>query len=186
MRRFMEGMGWLEDDSELISISESVMFTCLLAGVTKTTPALSGSCSVTVLTGSGLLRASISCRWLSRLGSRCWATTMGASKSSGREETSPESAPIPPAEDPTTTRCVNELFATGPPSRLPCGCWAGAYYPRLTTRCKDRTLTMYLTMLGTRPHGRPFWMYNAVAEDVESLRGLLRVACYASGRGLIE
>ena len=28
----------------------------------------------------------------------------GAPKSSGKEETSPESAPIPPAEDPTTTR----------------------------------------------------------------------------------
>ena len=45
------------------------------------------------------------------MGSRCWDTTIGASKSSGREETSPERAPILPADDPTTTRCVNELFA---------------------------------------------------------------------------
>ena len=35
----MEGMGGLEDGSELRSIAESVMFTCLLAGTTKTTPA---------------------------------------------------------------------------------------------------------------------------------------------------
>ncbi|MCD6054654.1 MAG: hypothetical protein K0Q96_1846 [Rubrobacteraceae bacterium] len=39
MSRFMEGMGWPEAGSELRSISESVMFTCLLAGTTKTTPA---------------------------------------------------------------------------------------------------------------------------------------------------
>ena len=37
--RFMEGMGGPEDGSEEKSISESVMFTCLLAGTTKTTPA---------------------------------------------------------------------------------------------------------------------------------------------------
>ena len=37
--RFMEGMGGPEDGSEERSISESVMFTCLLAGTTKTTPA---------------------------------------------------------------------------------------------------------------------------------------------------
>src|SRR5215211_494277 len=153
MRRFMEGMGWPEDDSELISISESVMFTCLLAGVTKTTPALSGSCSVTVLTGSGLLRASISCRWLSRLGSRCWATTMGASKSSGREETSPESAPIPPAEDPTTTRCVKSY----PPMLL----LTGAHNHDPGAR---KVLIIYLTVLRTRLRQRG-WMYNAVAES---------------------
>src|SRR5919112_2973690 len=133
MRRFMEGIGWPEDGSELRSISESVMFTCLLEGTTKTTPARRGWCSVTVFTGSGLLRASIFCRWLSRLGSRCWATTMGASKSSAREETSPERAPTPPAEDPTTTRCVNELSANAPPCRLPCRYSPGAPDPRKTT-----------------------------------------------------
>src|SRR5215216_4914422 len=119
------------------------MFTCLLEGTTKTIPACSGSCSVTVFTGSGLLRASISCRWLSRLGSRCWATTMGASKSSGREETSPESAPTPPAEEPTTTRCVNELSANGPPCQLPCGCSPGAHPEKRPMQAQDTNHVFY-------------------------------------------
>ena len=75
-----------------------------------------------------MARSSISrSGWLSRLGSRCWDTTMGASKSSGREETMPERTPSPPAEDPTKTRCVKVLSANAPPRRLPCGSSTGAH-----------------------------------------------------------
>src|SRR5262249_7094303 len=65
-----------------------------------------------VRTGSVLRRDRISCRWLGRVGSRCCAITMGAGKSLGRVATSVESASIPPADEPTTTRCENgELVA---------------------------------------------------------------------------
>ena len=52
---------------------------------------------------------------------------MGASKSSGRDETMPERAPSPLAEYPTKTRCVKVLSANAPPRQLPCGCSPGAH-----------------------------------------------------------
>jgi hypothetical protein len=74
-----------------------------LAGTTKTTPASNGSSACAVRTGSVLRRERISFKLLSLSGSRCWAMTRGAGKSSGRAETSSESVFIPPAEEPTTT-----------------------------------------------------------------------------------
>src|SRR5438105_2231648 len=43
-------------------------------------------------------------RLLGRLGSRCWASTIGAGKSAGKVLTKIERASTPPAEEPTTTR----------------------------------------------------------------------------------
>ena len=65
--------------------------------------------SVTVRTGRVLRRARICSRWLVRLGSRCWAITIGAGKSVRSVVTSVRSASIPPADAPTTTRWENRL-----------------------------------------------------------------------------
>src|SRR5579883_3039413 len=93
------------------SMDESLICTSRLEGTTKMTPGSSGWCvaSVTVRTGSVLRRERISPRWLGRVGSRCCAMTMGAGKSLGRVETTEESASMPPAEEPITTRCENDL-----------------------------------------------------------------------------
>ncbi len=118
IKRSTEGLG-RPAESTRRSISLSVTFACRFAGTTKITPALKGSWSVTVLTGSLVLRERISSRWLSRSGSRCWATTIGAGKSTGRFENSCESASMPPADEPTTTRCENEsvpLSGNAPPT----------------------------------------------------------------------
>src|SRR5689334_22753934 len=68
------------------------------------TPASSGSWSRAVRTGSVLWRARMSPRWLGRVGSRCWAMTMGAAKAGGSVATSVERASMPPADAPMTTR----------------------------------------------------------------------------------
>jgi hypothetical protein len=75
-----------------------------LEGTTKTTPASRGAWSVMVRTGSVLRRERIRSRWLARFRSGCWEITIGAGKSSGSVETSSESASMPPAEVPITTR----------------------------------------------------------------------------------
>jgi hypothetical protein len=63
--------------------------------------------SVTVITGTAERRSRIPVSWLGRLGSRCWARTIGAGKFSGRPETRMPSASMPPAEEPTTTRWLD-------------------------------------------------------------------------------
>src|SRR5437764_6825313 len=59
---------------------------------------------MTSSTGNGVRLRRMLSRLLGRLGSRCWARTIGAGKSAGRLLTSTESASTPPAEEPTTTR----------------------------------------------------------------------------------
>nr|WP_165373709.1 MULTISPECIES: hypothetical protein [Sorangium] len=54
-------------------------------------------------TGSSLRRRRTSPRWLSRLGSRCWAITIGAGNGARKVERSVQRASMPPAEQPTTT-----------------------------------------------------------------------------------
>jgi hypothetical protein len=128
-----------------------------------------------------LCSARISCRWVLRLGSRCWATTMGASKSSGSEETMPKRAPIPPAEDPTTTRCVKVSSANAPPHRPPCGCSPGAHkHDPESMPPSPKALLAYSTMPWRLPHHGSCWMYKAVAEDVGLMGGPRQSA---SGRG---
>src|SRR3954466_2245939 len=83
----------------------SVIETCQFAGTTYATPGRSSASRSTVCTGILLARPRISCRWLVRRGSRCWAITMGAVKSAGSVESTAESASIPPAEAPITTSC---------------------------------------------------------------------------------
>src|SRR5215471_17560339 len=69
------------------------------------TPGSRCSVDTTLRTGSVDLRARMEWRWLRRVGSRCWAMTMGARKPVGSVLTSVESASMPPAEAPMTTSC---------------------------------------------------------------------------------
>jgi len=65
-----------------------------------------------------------------------------------------ERSPKPPAEGPTTTRCVNELSANAPPCRLSRGCSPGVHKHnrRKNDPCAQGT-TMYFTVLWTRLRG---------------------------------
>jgi hypothetical protein len=69
------------------------------------TPGFSGVTPVIVSTGSFVRRARISASVDTRCGLRCWATTIGAGKSTCSVETRPESASMPPADAPTTMSC---------------------------------------------------------------------------------
>ena len=81
----------------------------------------------------------------------------------GREETNPESAAIPPAEDPTTTRCVNELSANAPPYRLPADFSRCPQSPKNDSREQSPPINIF---------------YNAYGRGCEHLtQALLNVQC---------